>query len=367
MNEDLIFEISTEDPLEFGIETTVIEAGGVRITVTQQANGVLIKAYDSRGVQSALIANGKDGADGTNGADGKDGTNGTNGKDGVDGKDGTNGKDGADGKPGTDGKDGVSPTISVDPISDGWRLTVTDVEGVTSVDITNGVDGEPGAQGPKGDKGDKGDTGAIGPQGAQGAQGPQGEPGPQGEQGIQGEPGEQGIQGPTGPKGDPGPQGPAGPAGPTGATGPTGPTGATGSDGADGVSPTASVSSTSTGCKITVTDANGTTTTNINAKQYCEDAAAAMGFITGLQALRPTLGVAFPVESNVFYKLFTWHSANDKLNGEYTFRGGSTNVFVTKNAENVTVTLTSTTVKVTTSSGGPQIYLIPLSKWTEGV
>lgn len=133
------------------------------------------------------------------------------------------------------------------------------------------------------------------------------------------------------------------------------------------MSPTASVAATSNGCKITVTDSTHTTTTNINAKQYCDDAAAAMGFITGLQALRPELGTAYPVTSNILYLLFTWHASNDNLAGVYMFRGGGTTPFTIKNAANVTVTLTSTKVTVTTSSGSPQLYLVPISKWTEGV
>jgi hypothetical protein len=66
--------------------------------------------------------------------------------------------------------------------------------------------------GPKGDKGDKGDTGATGPQGPQGKQGE---------------------------------QGPAG------------------TNGVDGFSPIATVTQTSTGATISITDSQGTTTANI--------------------------------------------------------------------------------------------------------
>lgn len=84
--------------------------------------------------------------------------------------------------------------------------------------------------------------------GKDGAKGDKGDTGPQGPVGPQGPQGEQGIQGPTGATGATGPQGPRGEKGNTGAKG------------ADGVSPTAAVTQTDEGAKITVTDASGTTT-----------------------------------------------------------------------------------------------------------
>lgn len=84
--------------------------------------------------------------------------------------------------------------------------------------------------------------------GKDGAKGDKGDTGPQGPVGHQGPQGEQGIQGPTGSTGATGPQGPRGEKGNTGAKG------------ADGVSPTAAVTQTDEGAKITVKDASGTTT-----------------------------------------------------------------------------------------------------------
>ena len=69
------------------------------------------------GVDTGIVAEGKDGANG------KDGVNGTNGKDGADGKDGANGKDGADGK---DGKSAPSPQI--DPTTGNWIVYAYDEE-----------------------------------------------------------------------------------------------------------------------------------------------------------------------------------------------------------------------------------------------
>ena len=54
----------------------------------------------------------------------------------------TNGQDGAPGQPGTDGTDGVSPTVTVTDITGGHRITITDADGVHSFDV---MDGESGA------------------------------------------------------------------------------------------------------------------------------------------------------------------------------------------------------------------------------
>lgn len=78
--------------------------------------------------------------------------------------------------------------------------------------------------------------------------------GPQGPQGKQGEAGQQGQQGPQGIQGETGPQGPQGIQGIQGKQGETG---------ADGFSPIATVTQTSTGATISITDKNGTTTAEI--------------------------------------------------------------------------------------------------------
>lgn len=51
---------------------------------------------------------------------------------------------GQDGEPGTPGTDGISPTIAVTPITDGHQVMITDAEGEHTFDVT---DGEPGADG----------------------------------------------------------------------------------------------------------------------------------------------------------------------------------------------------------------------------
>lgn len=63
----------------------------------------------------------------------------TNGKDGKDGKDGINGTNG------TNGTNGVSPTISVMPISGGHRVYVTDANGTQSFSVMDGKNGSGGS------------------------------------------------------------------------------------------------------------------------------------------------------------------------------------------------------------------------------
>jgi hypothetical protein len=111
---------------------------------------------------------------------------------------------------GVNGKDGVSPTLSIENISGGYRLIIVDATGRKTIDILNGidgkngVDGQQGPQGIQGEQGPKGEPGEQGPKGEQGIQGQQGERGLQGEQGIQGEKGDKGE---TGPQGEPGKDG----------------------------------------------------------------------------------------------------------------------------------------------------------------
>ena len=54
---------------------------------------------------------------------------------------------GIDGVAGADGEDGVSPTISVEEIEGGNQLTITDVDGTRTVNILNGLDGTDGKDG----------------------------------------------------------------------------------------------------------------------------------------------------------------------------------------------------------------------------
>ena len=88
---------------------------------------------------------------------------------GADGKDGVDGKSayelaqdngfvgtmqewlaslvGADGANGADGNDGISPAVSVDAITGGNRVTITDAEGAKTFDVMDGAQGASGADG----------------------------------------------------------------------------------------------------------------------------------------------------------------------------------------------------------------------------
>lgn len=68
------------------------------------------------------------------------------------------GEPGADGEDGQDGEDGFSPTIAVEAIDDGHRITITDANGTQSFDVMNGTDGQDGQDGADGKDGADGYT-----------------------------------------------------------------------------------------------------------------------------------------------------------------------------------------------------------------
>ena len=75
---------------------------------------------------------------------------------GEPGKPGEPGKDGVDGK---DGADGVSPTVTIEAIDGGYRITFTDADGPQAVDLLHGKDGEAGKDGKDGAPGAPGADG----------------------------------------------------------------------------------------------------------------------------------------------------------------------------------------------------------------
>jgi lysophospholipase L1-like esterase len=80
--------------------------------------------------------------------------------------------------------DATSPTAKVEQTSDGARITITDKDGTTIANVTNGKDGTDGKDGADGKDGINGKDGAQGPQGPQG---PAGTDGPAGADGAPGE------------------------------------------------------------------------------------------------------------------------------------------------------------------------------------
>ena len=94
-----------------------------------------------------------------------DGQDGAPGEKGDPGEPGAAGEDGA---PGADGQDGVSPTVATSAIEGGTHVTITDASGAHEFDVMNGTDGaqgekgDPGEDGAPGAKGDPGEDGADG-------------------------------------------------------------------------------------------------------------------------------------------------------------------------------------------------------------
>lgn len=120
------------------------------------------------------------------------GEKGDTGLQGVTGEAGAKGEQGEPGKNGTDGKngeDGFSPTVAVEAVEDGTKVTITDKTGDKTFTVKNG---EKGAQGVQGERGEQGIQGV---QGEQGIQGIQGETGATGEKGAKGDPGYTPVKG----------------------------------------------------------------------------------------------------------------------------------------------------------------------------
>ena len=85
---------------------------------------------------------GKDGRDGKDGEQGPQGEKGDPGKDGKDGKDGEQGPQGEKGDKGDPGKDGFSPVATVTQTQSGATVSITDKNGTTTANISNGADGQ---------------------------------------------------------------------------------------------------------------------------------------------------------------------------------------------------------------------------------
>lgn len=126
------------------------------ITVTEITGGHRLTITDVNGTKTVDIMDGEAGTDGVsptiNVAEITGGhrltitdANGTQTVDVMDGKDGADGT--GTGGTGADGADGVSPTITVEEITGGHRVTITDVNGTQSFDVMDGEDGADGTGG----------------------------------------------------------------------------------------------------------------------------------------------------------------------------------------------------------------------------
>lgn len=131
-------------------------------SVEQTATGAIITVTDARGTTTATLENGHDGDDGISPTAKVEQTAG-GAKVTITDKNGTtvaNLTNGQPGQPGSRGQDGTSPSINVDTIEGGHRLTITDEShGTQYVDV---MDGERGRQGDQGERGFRGLPGADG-------------------------------------------------------------------------------------------------------------------------------------------------------------------------------------------------------------
>ena len=147
------------------------------VTVLKSDNKTTLKFTDKDGTKTAIISDGSNGNDGSDGNDGVSPTievtaiEGGNrltitDANGIKTVDIMNGQ-GESGE-GTAGKDGVSPTVAVSKTGSVTTITITDVNGTKTATINDGAKGD---KGDKGDPGAKGDTGEKGADGAKGADG----------------------------------------------------------------------------------------------------------------------------------------------------------------------------------------------------
>ena len=101
------------------------------------------------------------------GPQGPRGETGATGPAGATGATGATGPAGKDGKDGADGLDGVSPTVEIESITGGHAITITDDEHPNgqTFNVMDGADGLDGAPGPQGEDGPAGPAGQDGDDG----------------------------------------------------------------------------------------------------------------------------------------------------------------------------------------------------------
>ncbi len=230
---------------------------------TSESNSIYL--WDAEKAQWENIGSIK-GQKGEKGDTGERGEQGVQGEVGATGAQGEQGIQGIPGIPGEKGTDGVSPTVTVEAITGGHKVSITDVGGTQSFDVLDGAKGEQGVQGIPGEAGAKGDTGE------KGADGAKGDPGKAATitigsvtSGSQASVENAGTANaavlnfvlPKGEKGDTGLQGVTGEAGAKGEQGEPGKNGSDGKNGEDGFSPSVAVEAVENGTKVTITDKTG--------------------------------------------------------------------------------------------------------------
>lgn len=229
-NHGLLFELRLRHRMTSeSVNDSVSEVADRVSGLTQQAAVVIEESRQDRqtlrdrigALESAQIAEGIAGPQGSIGETGPQGDTGPQGLPGIQGEQGATGVRGPQGELGERGVQGHAGVAGP-----------TGLAGAEGPQGLRGLQGEPGTTGVTGQTGAVGPTGETGPRGVQGHVGSQGDPGeqgPLGHPGAKGDPGLQGEQGPTGPRGLQGDQGIQGAQGIKGDTGPIGAQGPTGS------------------------------------------------------------------------------------------------------------------------------------------
>ena len=193
--------------------------------------------------------------------------NGTKYFDVMDGKDGSGGGTGG----GADGADGFSPIVSITQIEGGHRVTITDANGEKPFDVLDGVDGQDGSPGVPGQDGSPGKDGEPGADGVSVVSVEQTTTSTE----------DGGTNVVTVTKTD----------GTTSTfyvrNGSRGSTGPAGSDGQDGVSPIVSVSEITGGHRVSIQDADGTSSFDVMDGQDGKDGQSGAA---GADGITPTIG-----------------------------------------------------------------------------
>ena len=193
------------------------------------------------------------------------------------------------------GGSATSPTIDVAEVENGYKLTITDITGTKEVIISNG---EQGPQGIQGLPGKDGKDGLPGQPGADGQPGKDGKNGKDGKDGLPGQPGADGFS-PIATVESNSEGAVISITDKNGTTtsqiynGSNGLPGADGLDGKDGFSPTIEVTDTETGVLLTITDSTGTKTATVN------DGVAGPQGVPGEPGHTPVKGVDYFTESEI--------------------------------------------------------------------
>ena len=145
LNSDLIYDGDGEVQISFIQDAVVKKTYSARTTInpsvkptgsapTPIENWLVAANTALNGIPAAIDAALQEAKD-SGEFDGKDGAPGKDGADGKDGTDGAPGRDGADGHP---GQDGFSPIVTVEDITGGHRVSITDATGTKTFDVMDG-------------------------------------------------------------------------------------------------------------------------------------------------------------------------------------------------------------------------------------